>query len=170
MEWLKIIGVSVLAAVAYGIVHDQITARVCVEYFSVFHPPILGGTDSPTLLAFGWGLIATWWVGVWLGVPLATAARAGVWPRLSVRDLLPLILSILVVMAGCAVLAGIAGFVWGKVPRYMGELLPAEKHQRFAAVWWAHNASYSSGFAGGVVLWVEAIRKRMARSRLKTNP
>jgi hypothetical protein len=121
------------------------------------------------LLALGWGVIATWWVGVLLGVPLAVAARAGPWPRLSVRYLLPLIRTLLVVMAGCAVLAGVAGFVWGKVPHYMGKLLPAEKHQRFAADWWAHNASYASGFAGGVVLCVAAIRKRVAPSAQKAN-
>jgi len=48
----------VLAAVVYGIVHDQSASHVCIEYFTVFHPPVLR-TRSPTLLAFGWGVIAT---------------------------------------------------------------------------------------------------------------
>jgi len=32
MEFRKIVGLGILAAVSYGIIHDQITARVCVEY------------------------------------------------------------------------------------------------------------------------------------------
>ena len=67
---------SVFASIVYGILHDQVTARVCVEYFTIGHPPVFN-TNDPTLLAIGWGIIATWWVGLILGIPLAVAARAG---------------------------------------------------------------------------------------------
>lgn len=50
MESLKIILLYILAAIVYGICHDQVTARVCVEYFTIGHPPIFH-TDSPTLKA-----------------------------------------------------------------------------------------------------------------------
>ncbi|HET9408019.1 MAG TPA: hypothetical protein VFO39_12340 [Candidatus Sulfotelmatobacter sp.] len=160
MESLRIVATCVLAAVAYGIVHDQITARICVEYFTVFHPPILRGTHSPTLLAFGWGVIATWWVGALLGIPLAIAARAGSRPKLSVHDLFPMIGRLLIVMGGCALVAGVAGFIIGGAPQFMVEFLPPDSRQRFVADWWAHMASYGSGFIGGVVLWVVAYRKR----------
>jgi hypothetical protein len=34
--------------VVYGIVHDQVTARVCVEYFTVGHPPVFQtNSDTP---------------------------------------------------------------------------------------------------------------------------
>jgi len=66
VEHFKIILLCLAAALVYRILHDQITARVCVEYFTVFHPPIFA-THSPTLLALGWGVIATWWVGLLLG-------------------------------------------------------------------------------------------------------
>ena len=161
MQGLKIVGVCILAAIAYGIVHDQITARVCVEYFTVFHPPILGGTQSPTLLALGWGVIATWWVGVLLGVPLAVVARAGSRPRLTASDLLPMIQTLLAVMAVCAVVAGVTGYYRGVMPQSMAMLLPPEHHRRFLADWWAHSASYASGLIGGTVLWVTAYRKRL---------
>jgi len=87
METLKIILLSVLAACVYGIVHDQITAQVCVEYFTVAHPPILGGTQSPLLLGLGWGIIATWWVGLPLGLIIAAAARVGGMPKITMRPL-----------------------------------------------------------------------------------
>ena len=49
MPKVKITLLSIVAAVAYGIVHDQITARLCVEYFTVAHPPLIH-TSSPTVL------------------------------------------------------------------------------------------------------------------------
>jgi len=157
----------VLGAIAYGIVHDQLTVRICVEYFAVFHPPILNGTRSPTLLAFGWGVIATWWVGVLLGVPLALVARAGSWPRLTAYDLVPMIRTLLIVMAVCALVAGVAGYFRGIMPNSMTTVLRPDLYRRFLADWWAHNASYGSGFRGGVVLWVVAFGKRLRASRRK---
>ena len=40
MEPLKIIAFSVLAACVYGIAHDLVTTHVCIEYFTVAHPPV----------------------------------------------------------------------------------------------------------------------------------
>ena len=125
MQAAAIIALCIGASILYGILHDQITARVCVEYFTVGHPPIFG-TDSPTLLALGWGVIATWWVGLMLGVPLAIAARAGHRPRRDVRSLVRPIARLLLVMAACALAAGILGFLLAK----SGVLILAE---RFAA-------------------------------------
>lgn len=73
MQAIRIILLCICSAIFYGIVHDQITARICVEYFTIGHPPVFN-TDSPTLLGFGWGVIATWWVGLILGLPLSLAA------------------------------------------------------------------------------------------------
>ncbi len=160
VEVLKIIGVCVLAAVAYGIGHDLITTRVCLEYFTVFHPPILNHTQSATLLALGWGLIASWWVGLLLGVPLAFASRFGNRPKLLVSDLRPWIRTLLLVMASCALLAGVGGFFWGTVPREFEPLIAPEGKSRFAADLWAHNASYASGVIGGVIVCVLAYRRR----------
>ena len=40
IESLKIVVLCIVAAIVYGILHDQVTARVCVEYFTIGHPPI----------------------------------------------------------------------------------------------------------------------------------
>lgn len=163
MQSLKILGVCVLAAVFYGIVHDQFTARICLEYFTIFHPPIFGRTQSPTLLAFGWGVLATWWVGMILGIFLAIAARAGSLPKLSVKDVLPMIRRLLLIMAVCAVVSGLAGYFWGAPPLDITAYLRPGTQQLFAADWWAHSASYASGFIGGIALCVLAYRKRLER-------
>jgi hypothetical protein len=165
MQGLKIIGVCIVAAVCYGIVHDQFTARICLEYFTIFHPPILPDTASPTILALAWGVLATWWVGTILGVFLAIAARAGSRPTLSVTDVLPMIRALLLIMAGCAVLFGLGGYFWGELPANIAAYLPPGAQHRFAADWWAHSASYASGFIGGIVLCALAYRKRRAAAK-----
>jgi len=169
VQGLKIVGMCILAAVGYGIVHDQITTRICLEYFTVFHPPILGGTQSPTMLAFGWGVIATWWVGALLGVPLSLIARVGSRRRISASELLPMIGILLLVMAVCALVAGVIGYYRGTTPPYVAISIPSEAHRRFAADWWAHSASYASGFFGGMVIWILALWKRLsARSAVNS--
>src|SRR5262245_58028888 len=86
LQFPAIVLLGVFAAVLYGILHDQVTARVCVEYFTIGHPPYFN-TDSPTLLALGWGFLATWWVGLPLGILLAVAAREGKRPKRDVQTL-----------------------------------------------------------------------------------
>src|SRR5471030_1137633 len=98
MQSLSIIFLCIFSAVLYGILHDQITARVCVEYFTIGHPPVFN-TDSPTLLGLGWGVIATWWVGLILGVPMACSARFGDRPTMTAQELFKPIWILLVCMA-----------------------------------------------------------------------
>src|SRR5215470_2611517 len=108
MQFLAIVLFCILAAVVYGIAHDQVTARVCVEYFTIGHPAVFD-TASPTLLGLGWGVLATWWVGLLLGLLLALAARIGARPKRTVRSLLRPVLLLLVVMGALSVLAGLVG-------------------------------------------------------------
>src|SRR5262245_58692875 len=110
IEFLKIIALAVSAAVVYGIVHDQFTARICVEYFTIGHPPVFD-TDNPTLIGIGWGFLATWWMGLLLGVPLAVAARAGSRPKRSLGSLTRPIVWLLGVMAIGAGIAGAIGWI-----------------------------------------------------------
>src|SRR5205814_6840467 len=146
MKFVSIILLCVVAAVLYGIAHDQVTARVCVEYFTIGHPPVFG-TDDPTLLGLGWGVIATWWVGLILGVPLAIAARAGRRPKRSAAEMIRPMLVLLACMGATALLAGVAGHVLARrgvifVEEPLAYWLPAEKHVAFLTDLWAHAASY----------------------------
>ena len=60
MEALKTAVTCIIAAVVYGIVHDQFTAESVLNTHD-FHPPLFP-TQSPTLLGHRMGIIATWWV------------------------------------------------------------------------------------------------------------
>ena len=167
MEALKIIALSVFAAVLYGIAHDQITARICVEYFTIGHPPIFA-TDSPTLLALGWGVVATWWVGVLLGLLLAFASLRGPRPRKTARELVAPIGKLLACMGAAAFVAGWIGFFaaksgWVVLLEPMASRVPHDRHVAFVANLWAHSASYLAGFVGGCAL---ANRTWKSRSRV----
>ncbi len=172
MQFIAIILLSIGAAVGYGIIHDQITARICVEYFTIGHPPVFS-TDDPTLLGIGWGIIATWWMGALLGLPLAVAARVGKRAKLDARQLLRPIGALLLIMAVCAIAAGAIGWFvaasgWMILVEPLASRIPAEKHVAFLIDGWAHSASYAVGFFGGVWLIIATFRRRarMARADL----
>ena len=152
-EAFKIVGLCLVAATGYGIVHDQITARICVEYFTVGHDNPFP-TDSPTLLGLAWGVFATWWAGLIMGVALVVAARIGRRPKRTAASLVKPVLVLLAVMAGCAFVAGLAGFAGGKLGGIVlnadfADRLPRSKHAAFIACNAAHLASYFVGFIGG---------------------
>lgn len=167
MEALKIAATCVLAAILYGIIHDQFTARICIEYFTVFHPPIFD-TQSPTLLGIGWGIIATWWVGAFFAVPMILVARAGTRPTLRASQLVRPIAILLTFMAGCAVVFGIAGYLLARYGALATSWLTftdsPETRYRFMSDWWAHTASYAAAFVGGTVLCVLTYRRRQRLS------
>ena len=156
MESLKIVAFSVAAAICYGILHDQVTAQVCVEYFTVAHPPVFP-TQSPIWLSIGWGVIATWWVGMPLGALLSAAARIGDNPKLCAAELRrPIVL----LMACCGLLAMLTGLIGAAlvsasvvpVPGGWAEAIPPERHVAFSFAAWAHTASYLTGAVGGLFL------------------
>jgi hypothetical protein len=166
MKAVNIVLMCVAATVAYGIIHDQVTARVCVEYFTVGHPPLFT-TEDPTLLGIGWGIVATWWVGLLLGIPLALVARAGGRPKRTVGSLIRPVACLMAVMSFCAFASGLAGwllaqndliFLVGPVARK----LSADRHAPFLADLWAHWASYLVGLIGGLVVMIRVWRSRSA--------
>jgi O-antigen/teichoic acid export membrane protein len=176
VESLKIVGLGMVAAIAYGIAHDNVTARVCVEYFTIGHEPIFG-TDSPTLLALGWGVVATWWVGLGLGILLAFVCRIGRKPKLTAADLLKPLGVLLATMAVISLMAGFSGYRaathrWFWLAGPLAERVPAAKHNAFLADGCAHLAAYATSFLGGLVLsiWAMFRRRRLAKTKPSTVP
>jgi len=165
---LRIIGLCILAAVLYGVAHTQETARVCVEYFTIGHPKILA-TESPTILWLAWGVIATWWVGLVLGAPLAFASIRGRWPRRTGRSLVQPIAILLMCMAGTSVVSGLVGYALSSnglvvLVEPLSSRVPGERHLAFIAVGWAHWAGYVAGLVGGIVLIRRVWRLRQEAS------
>jgi len=166
-EALKIIFFSTAAAVVYGILHDMVTANVCVEYFTIAHPPVFP-TENPFLLALGWGVIATWWVGLPLGILLAAAAQVGPRP-VPLANLWRRIVLVMVVSAVAALASGLTGLALGLSGKFpltqdWTAILPPSRQARFAFDAWSHLASYGVGALGGLVLALITVASRLART------
>ena len=170
---VQIVLLGVGASVAYGILQDQVTAHLYVEYFTIGHVDYLNLGD-PTLIAFEWGLIATWWAGLLLGLRVAVGARVGTRPRLGARDLLrPTLLA----MAGVGVVAALAGLVgylaarsgWVYLVEPLSSAVPRAKHVAFLTDLWAHDAAYLAGVLAAIALCIWTWRRRgTLRIRLGT--
>lgn len=166
---LAIVGMSILAACLYGIAHDLVTAHLCVENFTIGHPPVFP-TESPVLLALGWGVIATWWVGLLLGIPLALCSRLGEPPRRRARELFRPIAYLLAAMAVCSLISGIVGYVLASkgvlgLQGFLATRVPAAQHIWFITDLWAHLAAYGAGLMGGIALCVVTVLGRKAEAR-----
>jgi hypothetical protein len=175
MASLAIVMTCMGVVVAYGIVHDLFTAHLCVEYFSVGHPDLFG-TNSPLLLALGWGVVATWWMGLLLGIPLAMVAQVGSAPKRSTRTLLRPIAQLLIFMAACALIFGSMGYWTARDGRIslsdgMAKAIAPERHALFLADAWAHSASYFFGFFGGLIVitrvWLSRINSFQSQAEVK---
>ena len=175
LRFLGIVLLCIAASVAYGLVHDQITIRISPEYFTVLHPQILPDATPLTVLALAWGVIATWWVGLTLGLILAIASCAGSRPKLSARDLVQPVTVLLMSMAIGAAVAGVVGYLLGVygliVPApFVAEHVPTANINRVFAAGGAHLASYLIGFVGGIGVAVRAWKRRGKLARATDQP
>jgi hypothetical protein len=156
MRAVQIILMCIVAAILYGILHDQVTVGICLEYFTIGHPPLFDVSD-PTMLALAWGIVATWWVGLILGVGLALAARAGRWPKRSARELIRPLALIMLLIGALSAMAAVMGHVaarmeWVYLLEPLASRMPEQQHTPFITALWAHLASYIAGFALGLFL------------------
>lgn len=163
---LQIVLTAVLAAVVYGVVHDMVTAHVCLEYFTIAHTRLFA-SDIPALHAIAWGVIATWWMGLLLGIPLAIAAQAGrASPPLGWRRLVRPIAVLLMIAGGAAMLAGIIGFIAAESldmhPTWL-DGIPEDRYSRFFFCLAAHNVSYAVCGLGGLMLVMWTWKERQVR-------
>lgn len=201
-EFSKIVAASVIAAIAYGIIQDQVTARICLEYFSQgFHKkmmdtwtgtPILNtcrsillNSNSPTVHALLWGTIATWWVGLPLGVLLAGASRIGPWPKTTLEELIKPLMVTMNSVGIATLVAGIYGYFAnkGQFNKNINSITDDITKYKFTAGAWegvrvinglnfivntyAHSTSYTAAAIGGIVLIKYVLYKRYQKNKKK---
>ncbi|MBO0783377.1 MAG: hypothetical protein J2P37_31580, partial [Ktedonobacteraceae bacterium] len=154
---MQIILLTIGGVVAYGLLMDQVTAHLCVEYFTLGHVDYWNLQD-PTLLALEWGVIATWWAGLCASIPVALSVRLSSHrPKLFAYHLLRPMLGILMGMAGMTLVAGVAGYLMARAGEIslrepLASLVPPAKQAVFVADEWAHTAAYGTGLLGCIVL------------------
>lgn len=163
-----LLGIGLLSG--YAAVQDQVSTRLCPEYFTHFHNPIPGLTD-PTLTGITWGFLGAWWGGALLGYFAGMAATVGKRPPLTVRELIwPMGLTVLAV-------AGVTAITGGAVALYSDQLMvevnqsaagpvPAERRRALLVVCCYHLAAYISAVVASLVCCVWIARERERRAEL----
>lgn len=161
-QWIAIVLACTIAAATYGVANDLVTAFCCIEFFRLFHIDVQ--TSNPIVIAVVYGVLSTWWVGVILGVIVASSARLGGQPRVDVLGLVrPL--GLLVLCVGItAIVFGLGAYLMATPSRLQDasikelfERLPVEKHRAAFAVNGAHLGAYIAGIIGSVMLSIRTI-------------
>ncbi len=160
-----LLGVGV--AVVLGVLMDQVSARLCPEYFTVLHDPVPGLTD-PALVGLVWGVLGASGGGVALGYSAGLAATLGPTPPMTTREL---VRPALVTALGIAsVTAAVGGIVWWNganlIARLGAEadgLIPPSRQLAALTVACYHMTAYASAVAGSVLLCVWIGRERRKR-------
>lgn len=156
LESAKIVALCIFASIVYGILHDQVTIRLCPEYFTkwAFHADVFSHPNL-TVVALFWGFAATWWVGLLLGIPIAfvsTTRDAGWWTW---RQLVKPLFVFITLLSFCAAV-GYFISMWTsfQVNPYALNYFPDSEAElsTFSRVLVTHNVSYIGGAIGGLVL------------------
>lgn len=166
LEITKIVLGTVFIAVVYGITHDMVTAHTEISYFTMFHPHIINSA-SPVDQALAWGVIATWWMGLMIGVAIALCSQLGPNPRISAGQALKSLTkaTVFVFIVAMATLAIGLRFFEGKTVEFQPD--PSDTSGRFLAVLTTHQVSYFLSAIMAVGLCLVVLRKR---SKLVANP
>lgn len=170
--WMGVFGlVGAIISGVYGILHDQVTLRLGVEYFSRFKLEQFHYLDPTAPLPINTmkiGFLATWWVGLFAGwfmgrvtvphEPITTAARRctkGVGFMISIAIIFAVVGGFLAPTS----LADARMESWSDMLAYYDIQDPLA----FIRVGYIHNASYLGGLVGlvGVLLWLRATRKTL---------
>ena len=158
----KIIGMGVVAAILYGVIHDLITTQINFAYFSDLYLthhgahtlryfPFVYNSESRVLYALLWGTIATWWVGLPIGGLSALSARiSSDAPKMDWHDLVYPVATMLGTNLAIALVSG--GLTY---------LASGSSFQTVAAM---HNSSYLFGIIGGILLPLYIYSSRLNES------
>lgn len=162
----KIIATTVAAAIFYGVLHDLITAHICIEYFSVAHPMLIPVfNDDPIILAIEWGILSTWWFGlIWGFLLWATLTYKGE-SFLALRPFCSLLIKNILLIGVTASASGAVGFLLAKahvfsIPVIWTEDIPADKAPRFFYAAFSHGTSYLVAAILACKIWISLIKWR----------
>jgi hypothetical protein len=158
---------TTFAAVAYGVLHDQLTVTLSPEYFLEGK----GLAADPRPLRWAVALLAvraSWWIGLALGAAFLIAnnpRRSGRPPQLPYAELGRLAAFPLV--AACVGAA--AGAVNATDPLGLGpslqSLVPHDRARAFLLVWGVHTGSYAGAVLGATysVVLIVVRRRQLGR-------
>jgi hypothetical protein len=138
---LLILSAIILAAL-YGALHNQISFTISNEYFTN-NKFIQFGIENiqPRIGASLVGILATWWMGIIIGLPLSLVALIYKKPK----DMLFSTYKAYLVIIITVVIAGISGIIYGIIS--ISNEQPASSYY-FTLAGTMHNFSYLGGLLG----------------------
>ncbi len=172
LVYLLIVVLAVFVAGLYGVAHNQISYTVAPEYFTKFKFRQFGFTDTPLperVRASMVGFLASWW----MGIPIGLLVGAAGFIHRGHRRMLRVSLWSLLVTVGFTLLFGLGGLLYGyfqtahiDVAEYRGWYIPDDVTdlRRFLCAGYMHNSSYLGGVLAIVVAWAFHI---VVRARTK---
>lgn len=166
--FLLLVFIAIVLSGLYGIAHDQLTYTIAPEYYTKFKFLQFRLMDSPwpeRVRAGMVGFLATWWMGILIGL---TVGLAGFMQRDWRRMLLVTLQAYGVVVVVTAAV-GLLGLAYGyyqtmAIDRgaYLGWVVPPDvvDLRSYLCVGYMHNASYLGGLiaiVAGIVYQVAAL-------------
>lgn len=152
---------SIIIAIVYGILHDQITYSISPEYYTKLKYDQFGlkpewfGGNRPTVAVIGF--YATWWTGLYIGSGLGITALI----HNSTNQMSASIKRSILLVFIITVITGIAGYLYGKLYfsktdvrwEFPETLVDKGDYITVATV---HNFSYLGGLLGliGGVIYI----------------
>lgn len=173
-----IISITPFIASFYGIIHDQLTYTISPEYYTKFKFYQFGlahdGSEAifpnPRFQVSIVGILATWWVGVPIGLIVGLIGLIHDKKRM-LKNCLKTILLVLCI----TLITGLVGLAYGKfilAKSGVNWFLPENliDSENFIAVGSMHNFSYLGGLIGlivGIIYSASLKRKQKAQDLLK---
>ena len=159
--YLFVVCIAVIIAGLYGMAHDQVSYTVAPEYFTKFkfHQFGFEGTALPYRVCVSMiGFLASWW----MGVPIGLLVGAAGFLQRGHRRMLRISLWSLLVAVGFTFLFGLGGLLYGYIQTtridladYRGWFIPEDvtELRRYLCAGYMHNAAYLGGVLAIPVAW-----------------
>lgn len=170
------VALAVVIAGLYGMVHNQISYTVSPEYFTKFKFRQFDLVSSPLadrVRAAAVGFLASWWMGVPIGILIGAAGFI----HRDARQMLRVSLWSMLVAVAFTLLFGLAGLAYGyfatariDLADYRGWFIPEDvTHlRRFLCAGYMHNSSYLGGVLAVFVAWAFQVIVRLRQNRSST--
>jgi hypothetical protein len=162
LVFILAVGLAVLAAGLYGVLHNQISYTVSPEYFTKFKFWQFGMVEVPLperVRASIIGFLASWW----MGIPIGLLVGAAGFIHRGHRQMLRVTLWSMVVTVSFTLLFGLGGLIYGweqtahiNIADYENWYIPENVVQlrRYLCAGYMHNSSYLGGVLAILVAWV----------------
>jgi hypothetical protein len=159
--FILIVVLAIVVAGLYGMAHNQISYTVAPEYFTKFKFQQFGFTETPLperVRASMVGFLASWWMGIPIG--LLVGAAGFIQPGW--RRMLRVSLWSVLIAVAFTLLFGLAGLLYGyfqtshiDVAEYGYWFIPHDvtNLRRFLCAGYMHNSSYLGGVVAIPVAW-----------------